>query len=30
MGFKRIRVLILPDSFAKDWAEKGYPMQKGL
>jgi thiosulfate/3-mercaptopyruvate sulfurtransferase len=30
MGFKQIRVLILPNSFASDWAGKGYPMQKGL
>ena len=28
MGFKKIRVLVLPTSFATDWAEKGYPMQK--
>jgi len=30
MGFKQVRVLILPNSFASDWADKGYPMQKGL
>lgn len=30
MGFKKIRVLMLPTSFAVDWAEKGYPMQKGM
>lgn len=30
MGFKRVRVLILPTSFAVDWADKGYPMQKGM
>ena len=29
MGFKKLRVLILPTSFAKDWADKGYPIQKG-
>jgi len=29
MGFKKIRILALPNSFAKDWAEQGYPMQKG-
>lgn len=29
MGFKRLRVLVLPTSFAVDWADKGYPMQKG-
>jgi thiosulfate/3-mercaptopyruvate sulfurtransferase len=30
MGFTRVRVLALPTSFAADWVEKGYPMQKGL
>lgn len=30
MGFKKIRVLLLPTSFAVDWADKGYPMQKGM
>ena len=30
MGFKKLRVLVLPTSFAADWAEKGYPMQKGM
>jgi thiosulfate/3-mercaptopyruvate sulfurtransferase len=30
MGFKKIRVLVLPKSFAADWADKGYPMQKGM
>jgi thiosulfate/3-mercaptopyruvate sulfurtransferase len=29
MGFKKLRVLVLPKSFAADWADKGYPMQKG-
>jgi thiosulfate/3-mercaptopyruvate sulfurtransferase len=29
MGFKRRRVLRFPTSFAADWAEKGYPIQKG-
>jgi thiosulfate/3-mercaptopyruvate sulfurtransferase len=29
MGFKRMRVLRFPTSFAADWAEKGYPIQKG-
>jgi len=28
MGFTRVRVLILPTDFAKDWAEKGYPYDK--
>src|SRR5690349_11683467 len=30
MGFKNVRVLLLPTSFAMDWADKGYPMQKGM
>jgi thiosulfate/3-mercaptopyruvate sulfurtransferase len=30
MGFKKVRVLILPASFVKDWAEKDYPIQKGM
>jgi len=30
MGFTQVRVLVLPTSFAVDWVEKGYPMQKGL
>jgi len=30
LGFKKVRVLILPTSFAADWAEKGYPIQKGM
>lgn len=30
MGFKRLRVLLLPTSFSVDWADKGYPMQKGM
>jgi hypothetical protein len=30
MGFTHIRVLVLPTSFAADWVEKGYPMEKGL
>ena len=29
LGFARLRVLILPTSFNTDWAEKGYPVQKG-
>ena len=29
LGFARLRVLILPTSFAADWVEKGYPIQKG-
>jgi len=30
MGFKKIRVLVLPTSFATDWAEKGFPIEKGI
>jgi len=30
IGFTHVRVLVLPTSFAADWVEKGYPMQKGL
>jgi thiosulfate/3-mercaptopyruvate sulfurtransferase len=30
LGFKNIRVLELPTSFAADWVEKGYAIQKGL
>lgn len=30
MGFKNLRVLVLPTSFATDWVDKGYPIQKGM
>jgi thiosulfate/3-mercaptopyruvate sulfurtransferase len=30
MGFKNVRVLVLPTSFAVDWADKGYAIQKGM
>lgn len=30
MGFKSVRVLVLPTSFAVDWADKGYPLQKRM
>lgn len=30
MGFKKLRVLLLPTSFVADWAEKDYPIQKGM
>jgi len=30
MGFKKLRVLILPTNFATDWVGKGYPMQTGM
>ena len=29
MGFKHLRVLVLPTSFAKDWFSQGYPYDKG-
>ena len=29
MGFTRLRVLYLEKSFGTDWAEKGYPVEKG-
>jgi thiosulfate/3-mercaptopyruvate sulfurtransferase len=30
MGFKKMRLLVLPTSFAADWADKGYPIQKAM
>jgi thiosulfate/3-mercaptopyruvate sulfurtransferase len=30
MGFKKLRILILPTNFATDWVGKGYPMQAGM
>jgi thiosulfate/3-mercaptopyruvate sulfurtransferase len=29
LGFKQVRVLILPNDFASDWADKGLPYDKG-
>lgn len=29
LGFKNIRVLLLPQDFATDWADKGFPYDKG-
>lgn len=29
MGFTKLRVLVLPTSFAVDWADKGYAYDKG-
>ncbi|HET7105893.1 MAG TPA: hypothetical protein VFI38_03720 [Candidatus Acidoferrum sp.] len=29
LGFKNLRVLLLPQDFATDWAGKGYPYDKG-
>jgi len=29
MGFQRLRVLMLPNNFAKDWVGQGYPVEKG-
>jgi predicted MFS family arabinose efflux permease len=28
MGFKRVRVLMLPNSFGVDWADKGFPVER--
>ena len=28
LGFARLRVLILPDNFGTDWADRGYPIEK--
>jgi thiosulfate/3-mercaptopyruvate sulfurtransferase len=30
MGFQHLRVLVLPNSFAKDWVAQGYPIAKGM
>jgi len=30
MGFKKLRVLVLPTNFATDWADKRYPLEKGM
>jgi thiosulfate/3-mercaptopyruvate sulfurtransferase len=30
MGFTKLRILVLPTSFAIDWVDKGYPIQKGM
>lgn len=29
MGFQHVRVLVMPNSFASDWIDKGYPVEKG-
>ncbi|HET7841213.1 MAG TPA: rhodanese-like domain-containing protein [Terriglobia bacterium] len=29
LGFKNVKVLSLPDTFGKDWQEKGYPTAAG-
>ncbi len=29
MGFQHLRVLMLPNNFAKDWVSQGYPVEKG-
>ena len=29
MGFARLRVLILPNSFNEDWVKKGFPIHQG-
>lgn len=30
MGYKKLRVLVLPTNFATDWVDRGYPIQKGM
>jgi thiosulfate/3-mercaptopyruvate sulfurtransferase len=30
MGFQHLRVLVLPNSFAKDWVAQKYPIEKGM
>jgi thiosulfate/3-mercaptopyruvate sulfurtransferase len=29
LGFKKVKLLNLPTSFAQDWVSKGYPVEKG-
>lgn len=29
MGFKKLRVLYLPQNFTQDWSMKGFPVEKG-
>jgi thiosulfate/3-mercaptopyruvate sulfurtransferase len=29
MGFKRIKLLSLPNNFTQDWQMKGFPVEKG-
>jgi thiosulfate/3-mercaptopyruvate sulfurtransferase len=29
MGFTHLRVLVMPNSFATNWVDKGYPVEKG-
>ncbi len=29
-GFKKLRVLVLPTGLVADWANKGFPLQKGM
>lgn len=30
MGFRQLRVLLIPTNFATDWVDKGYPVEKGM
>ncbi len=30
MGFKKLRVLVLPTSLVEDWVNKGFPIQRAL
>jgi hypothetical protein len=29
MGFTNVKVLYLTDNFGTDWADKGYPVERG-
>jgi hypothetical protein len=29
MGFTNVKVLYLADNFGADWADKGFPVEKG-
>jgi hypothetical protein len=29
MGFTHVRILLIPNDFAHDWVEAGYPVRKG-
>ncbi len=30
IGFKKLRVLVLPTSLVEDWVNKGFPLKKGM
>jgi hypothetical protein len=29
MGFTRVRLLLMPNDFAHDWVQPGYPLARG-